>query len=315
MSCDYQYDTQPAQTALSCSKLTAFALRCQVSSDNSDFSIGWHYSNSEPDSIDIPTAMKIDNSRNIIISNVWNYSDVTNVSLLSELTLSEINEKDNIDGYYWCSVNSSNETNTTTPNPSVVLHILHHIECTAKVESKCGGQINFYSSLSTPRCADQNISVDIVEAQNCTTGDRLEPTTMQTTRADMDNFGLQNMTGSTITPIITTKAPSLPLTLGIIAGASMGGLIFMLFIIIGLLLMCMVRMKVNKHRKSGNQVDPITPFDDICMYSSEPAIDKDTMDDSCRTSKLVLEANLSYECPQAITSTSQTNENVYACIN
>ena len=318
-SCEYQYDIQPAQTALSCSKLTGFVVQCQVSSNRSDFSITWHYSNSEPESSNIHTATRIHNLSSIFINTEWNYShNTTNASLTSELRINSIDEKDTIDGYYWCSVNSSDDTDTMTPNPSTVLHILHRIDCTVKVESRCEGAVNFYSifSESPPRCADHNVSVDIVEAQNCSTGTRIEPITEQKTDSDIDtqitdSSDMQNVS-STLTP---TKTFTLPLTLGIIAGASIGGLILVLFIIIGLLLICVVRMKANKHRKGVNQVDSTTPFNDIQMHSSALATDKNEIDDASRVSKMFLESNISYECPQDIISTSQTNENVYACIH
>lgn len=48
--------------------------------------------------------------------------------------------------------------------------------------------VNFYSvfSESEPQFTDQNVSVDIVEAQNCTTGDRIESVTKQETSTCLD---------------------------------------------------------------------------------------------------------------------------------
>ena len=255
---------------------------------------------------------------------MWNYShNTTSASLTSELRINSIDEKNTIDGYYWCSVNSSDDTDTMTPNPSMVLHILHRIDCTTKTESRCEAAVNFFSAHpdSVPRCADHNVSVDIVEAQNCTTGTRIEPTTEQKLGSDIDpqitdGLDVQNVS-STLTSTSMTKTFTLPLTLGIIAGASMGGLILVLFILIGLLLVCVVRMKANKHRQGINQVDSSTPFDGIQMPTSALATDKNETDDASRVSKMFLESNISYECPQDIISTSQiqTNENVYACIH
>ena len=337
LSCDYQYDIQPAQTALSCSELTAFVLRCQVSSDRSDFSISWHYSTSEPNSSNVLTAMSIiDNSLSDFIIKEWNYSLSTRSNLTSELRRGDISEKDNIDGYYWCSVNSTsndmNDTNitTVTPNPSIILHILHHIYCTKVERHKCEEEVNFYSAMSfesTSRCADHNYtSVDIVEAQNCTTGDRIEPTTYteQISDSETDVFGPENMDDSDIqnatstpTPTVTVKPPTLPLSLGIITGGFMGGLILVLFTVIGLLLICMMKMKTNKNqnRRPCPQVDSITPFDDIQMYSPAPATSKNEMDESSRVSIMFLESNISYDCPLALVTTSQTNENIYACVH
>ena len=326
MSCDYMYDIQPAQTALSCNVLTAITLQCQVSSASSNFSISWHYSTSEPQSSNIPGTKYIHNSTTTVIITDRNYFHNTS-SLVSELTINEFSEKHN--GYYWCSVNSSNGTNTTTPNPSVVLHILYQIDCAASVESsECGREIQFYSSSSRPgRCADQDVNVDITEAQNCTIEDLSDiattmPTlsitdTMNTHSSDSLNANSSNMQNetSTETPmdILVTKAPSLPLTLGIIIGASMGGLILVLFITIGLLLACMMRMKVHSTRQGRvehHKDDHISSqsADDIHTYTSILLSDK--RDTSNRISTMPTELNVSYEslCPQPVTS--QAN-NVY----
>ena len=323
-SCDYMYDIQPAQTALSCNVLTAIVLQCQVSSARSNFSISWHHSTSEPQSSNIPATKYIHNSTSTVIITDRNYFHNTS-SLVSELTINEFSEKHN--GYYWCSVNSSNGTDTTTPNPSAVLHILHQIDCAANVESsECDREVYFYSSSSRPgRCADQDVSVDIIEAQNCTLEDLSDiATTMPTLlitdttnihSSDSPNANSSNMQNemSTIN-ILMTKAPSLHLTLGIIIGASMGGLILVLFITIGLLLACMVRMKVHlRHqgRAEHHKDDPTSSqsADDIHTYSSIPLSDK--RDDSNRISTMPTELNVSYEClcPQAVTS--QANDNVY----
>ena len=95
----------------------------------------------------------------------------------------------------------------------------------------------------------------------------------------------------------------------------MGGLILILFITIGLLLTCMVRMKANMHQKGVTQLDSTTPFDDIHMHSSALVTDKsETDEEASRAAKMSLELNISYECPQDIITTPQANENVYACI-
>lgn len=134
--------------------------------------------------------------------------------------------------------------------------------------------VNFYSvfSESEPRFTDQNVSVDIVEAQNCTTGDRIEPVTKQETStcldmnaADTNGLDILHVNVSdTLAPIITFDSKVLPLTLGITIGTSMRGLILML---IGLLLICVIRMKAkfNQHRKAVNEVEVTTPFNDIQM--------------------------------------------------
>ena len=63
-------------------------------------------------------------------------------------------------------MNSSDDIDTETSNPSVVVHVLHESQdCILKGQS-CE-EIILYSRSSTPRCADQEISVDITEGQEC----------------------------------------------------------------------------------------------------------------------------------------------------
>lgn len=80
--------------------------------------------------------------------------------------------------------------------------------------------VNFYSvfSESEPRFTDQNVSVDIVEAQNCTTGDRIELVTKQETStcldmnaADTNGLDILHINVSdTLAPIITFDSKVLP---------------------------------------------------------------------------------------------------------
>ena len=85
---------------------------------------------------------------------------------MSQLRLSGFDDKGN--SYIWCSVDPSNDTQTMTSNPSVVLHILHQFEAECSVGQGCTEQINLYGSYSTARCADHEVSVNVIEAQDCT---------------------------------------------------------------------------------------------------------------------------------------------------
>lgn len=144
MSCEHRYDTQPAQRALSCNALTTVVLQCQVTSDRNDFSISWLYSIIEPNSSNIHTAKYVHGFSNGNISTEQNVT-LNSTSLTSELMLREFSENEN--GFYWCSVKSNG---TTLPNPSVVLHILHHTSCasaTKEESSECNGQVYFIHHL------------------------------------------------------------------------------------------------------------------------------------------------------------------------
>ena len=82
---------------------------------------------------------------------------------MSQLRLSGFDDKGN--SYIWCSVDPSNDTQTMTSNPSVVLHILHQFEAECSVGQGCTEQINLYGSYSTAQCAE--VSVNVIEAQDC----------------------------------------------------------------------------------------------------------------------------------------------------
>ena len=323
MACEYRYNTQPAQSALSCNALTIVVLQCQVTSDRNNFSISWHYSTFEPDSSNIHDHGYTGNGI-ISTDSEQNNMTLTSTSVTSELTLREFSENEN--GFYWCSVESNG---TTLPNPSVVLHVLHHSSCASatKEESKeCNGQVHFYSlSSTTIQCADQNTTVSIVEAQNCTNEDEKQSefaTTMSIplttdSESDMQTSYSQNINGSdtqhTEAPTMTDLS-TLPQLFGIIIGASMGGLVLILTIIIGLLLVCLVRMRAKRQEREQRD-DSSSPhhYDDIRTHTSVSLTDKDIMG-TTRISKIPLELNVSYECicPQA--NTSQANDNVYDCI-
>ena len=320
MSCEYTYDTQPAQRALSCNILTAVLLKCQVSSERNDFSISWHYSTSAPESTNINMSRYVHGFSNGIITTEENVTHST-TSLTSELTISEFSESDN--GFYWCSVDSNG---TTLPNPSVVLHILHHTNCAITIKeetNECHGEIRFYSPSSIiTRCAEHNVSLNIIEAQNCNEKQSNLVTTTPTQitiASDVQTSHPQTTNGSGVqsTPneeaSTVTNLSTLPQILGITIGASMGGLVLALSIVIIILLVCLVRMRVT-HQERGQRDDSSSPhhYDDIHAHTctSIPLTDKDKMSTS-RISKMPLELNVSYECicPQAISS--QANDNVY----
>ena len=320
MSCEYRYDTQPAQSALSCNALATVVLQCQVTSHRNDFSISWHYSTFEPNSSNIHVHGLTANDNISIEQN--NITTLTSTSVTSELTLCEFSK-----GFYWCSVESNG---TTLPNPSVVLHVLHHSSCASATKgesNECNRQVHFYSSSTTIQCADQNTNLSIVEAQNCTNGDEKQSefaTTMSiplTTNSESNTQTSysQNINGSdtqyTGAPTMTDLS-TLPQLFGIVIGASMGGLVLILTVIIGLLLVCLVRMRAKRQGREQRDLDDSSSphhYDDIRAHTSIPLTDKDKMG-TTRISKIPLELNVSYECicPQA--NTSQASDNVYDCI-
>ena len=336
MGCHYKYDVQPGPTSETCPleghSETALVLRCQVSSESdTNFSIIWHHSKSKPDSNSI-TAL-ISNTTTTVINTTVSPQD-TRTSVISQLTLHGFDDKS--DGYYWCSVDSNSDVQTH--NPSVILHIVHNFHCKAiqeQYDNDCIGNISLYTASSSSRCADYaEISINVLEAQNCLsmitpveekprdTSLAANPTTdpvIQTTAA----AGQPNVAPITTSLHKTTTRPTPQETtsvartsqssMGVIIGASMGGLTLVLFIIIVLLVMCVVRMMKHKHRTREHRDDPTSPFDDIRMYSSIAKLTQDKVDDANRVSKLYCESNVSYECPHTVVP--QPTENIYEYIN
>ena len=334
-SCHYHFVTQPGSTTETC-HLTGtrfLVLRCQVSSDrNNNFSINWRYSHSQPAINNVASATYIDDSITALHSNITMTSissNSTELSLMSQLKLSGFDEKG--DGYFWCSVNSSSDTHTMTSNPSVMLHISHQY---CSVDQSCTKPINLYESYSTPRCADQEVSVNIIEAQDCTasatpaeetsksTDTDLPTTTMalkttaehtlalQTTgqqTTDLHTMVLQT-TSQHATTTVTSVAPSLSLGVETVIGVSMGGLILILCFIIGLLVVYIMKMKL-KHRTREHRTDPTSPFNDIVMYSSVKMLENEKVDDTNGISKTFCEPNISYEYPHI--ATSESTDNIY----
>ena len=338
MSCHYQYDIQPGPTSEMCPleghSETALILKCQVRSENgTDFSINWHHSKSIPNSSNIfDHNTNITNSSTTVITTTMVTSLVNTqpTRRMSQLTLHGFDEKGT--GYYWCSVATSS-SRAQANNPSVLLHIVHNVHCKANNERPCNGNIRLYTP-SSSRCADQAISVETLEAQNCAnpTTEVDEKQTIDTSFTSNPNQDLHTETPSqqsnfptTTTLHIITKtqptpqeklsssAPKFQLSNGVTISASMGGLVLILFIVIGLLLVCVVKMK-SKHRTREHRLDaPTSPFDDIRMYSSVAKLTQDKVDDPNRISKLYCESNTAYECPH--TGASPQTENIYDFIN
>ena len=333
MSCHYRYGIQPWPTEETCPfeghSRTALILQCQVVSNrNTTFTITWHYSELEPTN----TGLRAITSPQTVINNssttVINTTEtMAQNALLSQLTLKGFDHKSA--GYYWCSVNSSSEVDTQ--NPSIVLHIVHNTRCKENSNKRhCHGNVHLYSSeFPSVRCADNEIDINILEAQNCSNNmttlkdDKLKEVTLEPrpTALGPDNLPTQTSeqeSTSQHTPkeaTTLTSAPTFRLSTGEIIGASMGGLSLILIIMIGLLLLCMVRMK-HGHRASENTDNQISPFDDIRMNSSIAELAQEKVDDANRASKLYCESNMAYECPHALRMlTTQSNESVYEFIH
>ena len=325
MSCQYRYDIQPGSTDEICPfeghSEMAIILKCRVVSEHDFSGINWHHSKS------IPNRSNVFNNETIIANS--STTDITasvqsmHHNQTSQLTLHGFDEKGA--GYYWCS-------KVQAQNPSVILHIVHNLHCKANNEQSCNGNISLYTP-SSSRCADQDPSIDIVQAQNCsntiTKMNEKQKNDTPITSNPKPIFPIRISSQQSDFPITTTlyttntlqekvspSAPKFQLSMGVIIGASMGGLVLVLFVIIGLLLMCVVKMK----RKYGTRVNsspdtPTSPFDDIRMYSSIAKLTntQEKADDPHRISKLYCESNAAYECPHS--GTSPKTENIYEHIN
>ena len=291
-------------------------LKCQVTANSSEFSINWHYSLSQPDSSKIADQSAIQDTPQTQIS-----TTINETSLLTELSLNSFSDKN--DGYYWCSVNSSDQI---THNPSVVLHIVYQVsECEDVCEAE--QEIGLFARSSMPRYADEDISVDVVEAQNCVKTTSLRTTSVTVTNYDSSEEPTNTSSGSQATKLVflpttfkettnitntTTNGQSFPLTTEMIFGIAMGGLfILTLTVVIGLV------CKFKKRRSSLNVVATRSPFDNIRMYCSNTNLEKIaeglSEENTDRVSKILCDTNMSYECPHA--ATAQATENIYEYIN
>ena len=329
MNCQYQYDIQPAPTSEICPleghSGTSLILKCRVLSENgTDFSIIWHHRKSISNSSNIfdHETINVTNSSFTII-NATNTTKATQVSLMPQLTLHGFDDK--ATGYYWCSVQVSSSSNIQIQNPSVILHIVHDIHCKTNNELPCKGDISLYSNTSSSnslRCADHATIVETLEAQRCpnpTTVSNKNPidtsNPLDLPSSQKSNFPTTTSLHVTNTqPITQERALPSQLSMGVIIGAAMGGLVLILFIVFGLVLVCVVK-KRRKHRAREHAIesDATSPFDDIRMYSSIAKLTQEKVDDPNRISKLYCESNTAYECPQ--TGISPQTENIYEFIH
>ena len=183
MSCNYLYQQQPGKANCNPESPLPLQLNCHVLGNN-NFTIQWHYSNSPP-------AQDSVTSKGTIIDSTSIASQVLSPSVLvSTLTL----EYNQAAGYYWCTVNASD----STPNPSQILNIITLSSGTcpfngdAPMIPKCMTNIALFEIPGTnrSRCADHNVSIDIVDVQlgsvepcemkdTATTLDIIEPVTQQ----------------------------------------------------------------------------------------------------------------------------------------
>ena len=184
--CSYEYKRQPAATIQDCS-LEGYTenleLICQVSGPTEDmFTIQWHYSMFLPMEFDDSSIVNVDDLEYIktdeqVLSEMPSTTKSTSIASVLTITVSDHgNEYYMIDGYYWCSVNSTSDI-IVTDNPSQVVNISS--ECfmghDPSSPSKCSTTIYLHGTPNTSRCADgQPVDVAIVDAWNsdvCTSED------------------------------------------------------------------------------------------------------------------------------------------------
>lgn len=194
------------------------------------------------------------------------------MSVTSNLTLNKFDNTQN--GYYWCSVKSRNDT---ARNPSRVVHILHQSPDCSTENGSCN---RLYSESSTPRCADQEISLDIVLAQDCTS--------------------VEDMT------TVVTQTPNAfsPLTTGIVAFVGS-----ILLLMIAVILMCVSKRKL-KLPKRVNKININSAFDNIHMNTS---FGEDKMEESTRASEMLCQPNISYE--HTISTMPKPTEHIYETVH
>ena len=298
----------------------------------------WHYSSVEPTIGDITAASSVldDSPHDIEIKYdtlVDSTSNVTKWSTLSMETPS--NERQ---GYYWCSVNESD--NISTANPSMILHIiLQELSCKSVRDSSCrgSGEVPLYKHSSTTRCADDVASVDVALAKGCSGQDSMAaPTTvtqpktaLKTTRGPLEVTTeplastinrLETMTWNT-EQLSTTSSEatqhlvgeSEPLNIYIVIGGSTGGVILVLLVFTVCLAVCLLRLRA-KHSRRQRVIDEPSPFDDIRMYSTNFNKKGEKADESNRASKLMCESNICYdECPRI--AVTHSIDNIYEYIH
>lgn len=157
-------------------------LRCQVSGP-SNFTIEWHYDVVPPlphDTNSLNTVIDYEKLEIVTqnLSTVEGFDDI-----ISVLTLNTESFDPNyiIDGYYWCSINSSvANTNTALDNPSQVVNISSQCFWAGDLTGlpKCMSPVILSEPPSSPRCADfSNPSVDVVDAWDSDLCQIFEPPT------------------------------------------------------------------------------------------------------------------------------------------
>lgn len=253
-----------------------------------------------------------------------------NTVVLSTLTLTGFNVTGN--GFYWCSV-SSNDSNILTPNPSRVVRIRHQNECHSNGnQENCDTEVIALYEPSNKscgiRCADQDINVNIIEAQICpqtsTTGIITCLSTSQyvaaiNSESDIPTKTVISVPESTISSTVNwtfsskptmTISNSNPANIWIPIGASISCAILAFYFTAGVIIICVIN-----HRKQGQYMlsGVTSPFDDIHMdtFTSDSMLqEKDS--NKNRVSNILFETNVSYECTR--TAISHSNDNIYETI-
>ena len=317
--CNLLYDIQPGPTTKICNftNTTYLELKCQVSSNLiSNFQINWHYSPIPPEN-----STNVGSSMNQLSLSYENKSDILLTVVSSTLRITGFNVTRN--GFYWCSV-SSTDGNVDTPNPSTVLRIWNQNECNSNEETCDSEIITLYQQSYTTQCADQGVSVNIIDAQPCplistteTTNTSLHMAITSESTTDAINFFVPNITisnainlSSTLTMTVSNFNPASKNNVWIAIGASTGCAILIFYCIIGVVIMCAVHYRRQEQYQLSAPWS-ISPFDIIQMntFTSTPQ-EKDSIKN--RVSKIFLGANISYETTRA--AISQSNDHTYATI-
>ena len=316
-NCSFLYDIQPGPTIETCNFINAqyLELKCRVSSNlTSDFQINWHYSPIPPENSTI-----VGSSINQLSLSYENKSNISLTAVSSTLIITGFNVTGN--GFYWCSV-SSTDGNIDTPNPSKILRIWNQNICNRKCDSET---VRLYQqSYSTTQCADQSVSVNIIDAQPCplmstteTTNTSLHMAITSKSTTDAINFFVPNITisnainlSSIPTMTVSNFNPASKNNVWIAIGASTGCAILIFYCIIGVVIMCAMHYRRQEQYKLSGPWS-ISPFDIIQMntFTSTPQ-EKDSIKN--RVSKIFLGANISYETTRE--AISQSNDDTYATI-
>ena len=155
--CLYQYTRQPGRANCHPEAPLPLELRCQVTgSDNNNFKIQWHHSNSSPSSQSISSMQSVVDKAEFDIQ-----EETFSFALFSKIRL----DYDEADGYYWCMVTNASHP---TSNPSQVVNIsTYHFtgDTATTVTNKCITSIGLSEPTLSSRCANDPVSIDIVNVQ------------------------------------------------------------------------------------------------------------------------------------------------------